>query len=125
MQIEHDITEELYQWGWWAQLCPSRSLNYPSQATVIPIKLDKSALETLSITDDRALEIDQAIAKLFHGDNEVISIMKLHFVCGFSQRQIARSTGMKREKVKSIIDSSINWLNGYFYKKEEIRLASG
>lgn len=113
MQLEHDITEELHQWGWWAQLCPSRSLNYKSKVSLVPTKLDKSSLETLSITDDRALEIDQAIAYLYHKDKQAIKAIKLYYVCGLSYRAVGESLGISKTSANQLIDNCTSWLSGY------------
>jgi DNA-directed RNA polymerase specialized sigma24 family protein len=114
MQVESNITDELYQWGWWAQDCPSRSLNYPSKSNFTVVKNKSSSI---NITDDRAIEIDKAIAHLFNGDENLIKALKLYFVCGFSYRDIGKATGVSKDKAKSMIDNCVSWLEGYFYKK--------
>jgi len=113
MQIEHSLIDELYEWGWWAQDCPSRSLNYPSKSNFTVVKTKSSSI---NITDDRAIEIDRAIAHLFNGDDVLIKVLKLHFVCGFSYRDIGKITCVSHTKAKNIIDNSVSWLEGYFYK---------
>lgn len=117
MQIESDITNELEQWGWWAQLCPSRSLGFKSKVTLVPVVLDKAALQTLSITDDRALEIDQAIAYLLNKDEIAIKAVKLRFVCGFGYRDIGKNLDVSKDKARSIVENSVSWLTGYLYSK--------
>lgn len=109
MQIEHDITSELEQWGWWVQDCPLRSLNFGNTSGLMPVK---SGVQ-LSITDERALEIDQAIAKLFNGDEQAIRAIKLKFVCGMGCRDVGKALGCGQIKANAIINNCVSWLTGY------------
>ena len=111
MQIEHDITKDLEQWGWWVQDCPMRSLHYKNTSGLMAVK---SGIQ-LSITDERALEIDQAIAKLFNGNSKAIDAMKYRFVCGMGYRDIGIKLKISKDKAHSTIDSCVSWLTGYFY----------
>jgi hypothetical protein len=113
MQIESNITDELYQWGWWAQDDGVRSLNYPSKSNHTIVK---SKAVSITITDDRAIELDKAIAFLFNGDAESIRALKLYFVCGLSYRAIGQTLGYSKDKAKSLVDNCVSWLDGYFYK---------
>jgi hypothetical protein len=117
MQIDSDDTmiRELEQWGWWAQNCPSRSLNYPRKSN---FKTVKSTVK-LDITDDRALEIDVAIAKIFGRDEKAMKLIKLKFVCGFSYRDIAKHLEISASGAQKMIDSHVHWLTGYFYGRSE------
>lgn len=110
MQIETTMTEELEQWGWWVQDCPVRSLNYPNSE---PYAVTKGGI-ALSITDERAIEIDRAIAYLFNGDENAITAIKLRFVCGFSFQQIGDKVGMSRDRSRRLVEDSVSWLTGYF-----------
>jgi hypothetical protein len=112
MQIEHTITEELEQWGWWAQDCPSRSLNYDSTSGLMPVKRGSSPL----ITDDRAVEIDAAISLLFNGDKDAIRAIKLRFVCGLGYRDIGKALNVSKDKAQNIVDNCVSWLTGYLFK---------
>ena len=109
MQLEIDILEELNQWGWWAQQCPLRSLNYPNTSGL----MDSKSSIGLTITDDRAVQIDQAIAKLFHGDEQAIKGIKLKFVCGLHYRDIGKELGVNKDKARAIVDNSVAWITGY------------
>ena len=112
MQIESTLVNELHNWGWWAQDCPSRSLGYPSKANYAVVK----SKTTLMIDDERAVEIDRAIAHLFNKDDKAIRAIKLYFVCGMSYRDIGKTLGVSKDKAKSIVDNCVSWLDGYFYK---------
>ena len=109
MQLETDILEELNQWGYWAQQCPARSLSDPNTSGLMDVKSGTG----LTITDDRAIQIDQAIAKLFHGDEQAIKAIKLRFVCGFDYRAIGKILNVNKDKAKAIVDNSVSWLTGY------------
>jgi len=113
MQIETNLQDELEQWGWWAQACPSRSLNYPGSE---PFTVKKGGLG-LTITDDRALEIDQAIAYLFNGDEKAILAIKLRFVCGFTYRDIGKRLDLSKDRSQRLVDDCVSWLTGYFVGK--------
>ena len=111
MQIEHDITSELEQWGFWAQDCPMRSLNYPNTSGLMAIKGGVG----ISITDKRAVEIDQAIAHLFGKDKQAAEALKLRFVCGMYYSMIGKKLGISTAKAHSVVDNCVMWLNGYFF----------
>ena len=112
MQLESNILDELEQWGWWAQSCPSRTLNFPSTSGL----MDSKGSLGLMISDTRAIQIDQAIAKLFKGDQESIKAIRLRFICGLGYRDIGKSLGVSKDKAQKIIDISVGWLTGYLYK---------
>lgn len=113
MQIETNMSDELYQWGMWVQDCPSRSLNYPSSEPYTVIKGGVG----LKIGDERALEIDQAIAFLFGRDRQAVKAIKLRFVCGFAYRDIGTNLGVSKDRAQRLIDDSVSWLKGYFVGK--------
>lgn len=115
MQIETDFLDELNQWGFWVQQCPVRSLNYPNTSGLMDVKVGVG----LSITDDRALKIDQAIAKLFHGDEQSIWAIKLRFVCGFDYRNIGEKLQVNKDKARAITENAIAWLSGYLLGVEK------
>jgi hypothetical protein len=117
MQIENDITAELEQWGWWAQLCPSRALGFKSKVTLVPIKSDKTAVNMLTITDDRAMQIDKAIAKLLHNDDKAFKAIKLRFICGMGYRDIGKDLSISKDSARSMIENSTSWITGYLYSK--------
>tara|TARA_Y100000310_G_scaffold342527_1_gene446178 strand:- start:23845 stop:24216 length:372 start_codon:yes stop_codon:yes gene_type:complete len=120
MQIETNLTSDLHEWGKWANACPSRSLNYPSEQPFTKMMRDKFTIEGgagLNITDDWAVELDQTIALLFSDDKEVIKLFKLYFVCGFTYRDIERYTEIKRSYAQRTIENSVNWLTGYMVGK--------
>jgi len=118
MQIEHEnaIIEELNQWGWWAQDCPSKAIGYKRKVSLVPIQLDKASVSTPTITDKRAVEIDQAIAKLFKGDKDSIKAIRLRFICGLGYRDIGKAVGVNKDKAQKMIEVSIGWLSGYLYR---------
>lgn len=73
------------------QACPPRSLFYPSSQPFTTIK----GSVRLTITDARAVEIDQAIAYPFNGDEQAI---KLRFVCGFGYRDIGNRLDVSKDR---------------------------
>lgn len=117
MQLESNISKELEQWGWWAQDCPTRSLAFKSKVTLVPTSLDKSSFRSLSITDERALEIDRAIAELLGKDKTAIKAVKLYYVCGMSFKSVADAIGVSKCSAESLIKNSTSWLTGYLIGK--------
>lgn len=109
IQLESDIEEDLREWGKWARSCPSRALKYPSSQPYTVLK----GSDGLRITEERALEIDAAISRLFGRDREVRDLLILHYVWGFTYRAIEERTDYRRTKISQIIDTAKGWLGGY------------
>lgn len=116
MQIEADLEEELWAWGRWARACPSRSLNYPYQTPFN--KFRGTAISACSlITEERAMELDQAIAHIYHKDGDTISLIIGYFQYGLSTREIQDITGENKDKIARNVECAVKWITGYFVGK--------
>jgi len=114
MQLKTNVVEEMEKWGMWVRGCPSKTLLYPSSQ---PFTVIKGAVG-LGITDERAVEIDQAIAFLFGKDEVAVKAIKLRFVSGFGYRDIGSRLGISKERAQRLIDDSVSWITGYLFGKQ-------
>ena len=98
------LREELDQWGWWAQ--DDYRLGFSTGET--------SGGRRINITDDRAMELDRAIAS-FHKDD--IKVMKLKFICNIEEHEIAKLIGIDEKGAFQLIGSLVMKVNDYLLSK--------
>lgn len=107
MQIETDIKSlitELENWGWWAQ--DDEKLGYSSGET--------SGGKSIKISDDRAMQLDRAIASL---EDKPKKFMRLRFICGFDDHRLAKTLDITEESAAEIISNSVMKVNDYLLSK--------
>lgn len=107
MQIETDIEtliKELENWGWWAQ--DDEKIGYSSGQT--------SSGRSIKISDDRALELDKAIASL---EKRPKRAMRLRFICGFDAHRIAKAFDITEESAAELISGSVMRVHDYLAQK--------
>jgi hypothetical protein len=107
MQIETDtksLIEELENWGWGAQ--DDEKLGYSSGHT--------SSGKSIKISDDRALQLDRAIASL---EDTPKKFMRRRFICGFCEHRLAMSFDISEETAGEIISNSVVKVNDYLLSK--------
>lgn len=114
------MKSDFKQWGNWARSCPSRSLGYPNQAPFDKFR-GSSIRSTQTMSDDRALEIDQALAKVFHDDAETMVAVIGHFQYLMNYVELSNFTKesdeikhMSKDRVGLLINNAISWIAGYF-----------
>lgn len=94
-QQEIDIKDELVQWGYWS--CGSGlNLSLSSGNGLIP-----------QITDERAMVIDRVVAILSHKDKYAGSVLKFTYIQRFTMREIAKRTGMNKDKVNTLLKVAV------------------
>tara|TARA_R110002049_G_scaffold50333_1_gene142843 strand:- start:358 stop:696 length:339 start_codon:yes stop_codon:yes gene_type:complete len=109
MQIETDIEtlyKELDNWGWWAQEDDTRKLNYSSGIT--------SSGRSVKITDDRAMELDRAIASL---GSRLKRVVRLRFICGFDSHRLAMALDVTEESAAEMISNSVVRVHEYLVER--------
>jgi hypothetical protein len=116
MQIETNIENELFEWGKWARNCPSKSLGYPHQTPFNQFR-GSSVSSSRSISDERALDIDQALAKLFNNDADTLMLIIGRFQYCLSYRELNERTDISKDKARLLVENAISWVSGYFVGK--------
>jgi hypothetical protein len=123
IQIEFSLYEELDLWGKWASSCTpnSEAGSYKIQPFVV-----KKGGSQFEIPESRLIEIDQAIAKLFVKDEQLINAFKWFYIAQVGYRTIAIRLPLKangkrwnKDSVKQWMDMATAQLEGYFIAKRE------
>lgn len=81
---------DLYEWGKWSR-CHSDKLGYQSPwLLLMRDNVQISRAPAPAISDDEAMTIDAAVAKLARHSLVLHRVLCYHYICGWSLRRIAR-----------------------------------
>lgn len=78
----------LIEWGVWSR--GAMGLHYRSPLGIIREMNLGTTIRSAQITDEAAERVDLMVAKLRKRNNDLYEAMRLTFVCGVSQRQMAK-----------------------------------
>lgn len=102
----------LEQWGWWRMdgagipHCTSPTLALMRQA--IP---QASGCKNYCISDDWAIAIDNAVAKLSHRDQQMGEIIWLYFGVKWPMVRVGRYFGISEGKARELMRSGVAWVD--------------
>lgn len=102
----------LEQWGWWRMdevgisKCISPTLALMRQATP-QVSLSKN----YCITDDWAIAIDNAVAKLAHRDKQMGDIIWLYFGAKWAMVRVGRHYGISEGKARELMRGGVAWID--------------
>jgi hypothetical protein len=98
---------ELENWGWWSQ--DDEKLGYSSGHT--------SGGKSIAITDNRAMQIDRAIASL---EQRPKKAMRLKFICGFCEHRLSVAFKISEESAAQLLSNSIEKVSDYLITKSNM-----
>jgi hypothetical protein len=103
-----DTREKLEEWARWVR-AGGYSIGYQG----VNLGLG-STVSTPMITDDDAMAIDSAVARLKHREPILASVLMLYYVRKWSHAVISRElgNGESREKVRQYLNSAEAWIDG-------------
>ncbi|TVT87919.1 antitermination protein Q [Pseudomonas sp. RGB] len=87
-----DTDYMLEQWGWW--------------------RMDGMGVPRYVITDDLALAVDSAIAKLTRRNEQMSLYLWLHFGAKWTMVRIGESGKMSERSAREIIKAGVGWVYG-------------
>ncbi|WP_203305188.1 antiterminator Q family protein [Pseudomonas lundensis] len=113
-----DTEYMLEQWGWWRMDGAGVPIyTSPSFALMRQAMPQASVSKNYSITDDWAIAIDNAVAKLTQRDQQLGDIMWLYFGAKWPMTRVGKYYGISEGKTRELaragaawVDCAVGWL---------------
>jgi hypothetical protein len=102
----------LEQWGWWRM--DGRGVpRYvsPLYALIRDNNVTEGGIKNYCITDDVALVVDRAVAKLAARDAQMGNFIWLYFGAKYPALRIARENDMGEAKARELIKAGVAWVD--------------
>lgn len=102
----------LEQWGWWRMggIGVPRYVS-PLYALIRDNNVTEGGIKNYCITDDLALVVDRAVAKLATRDAQMGNFIWLYFGEKWPALRIARENGMGEAKARELIKAGVAWVD--------------
>jgi hypothetical protein len=102
----------LEQWGWWRMdgMGVPRYVS-PLYALIRDNNVTEGGTKNYCVTDDVALVVDRAVAKLAQRDAQMGNFIWLYFGEKWPALRIARENGMGEAKARELIKAGVAWVD--------------
>lgn len=103
----------LEQWGWWRMdgMGVPRYVS-PLYALIRDNNVTEGGIKNYCVTDDVALVVDRAVAKLAARDAQMGNFIWLYFGAKYPALRIARENDMGEAKARELIKAGVAWIDG-------------
>lgn len=102
----------LEQWGWWRMDGTGMSkCTSPTLALMRQAMPQVSASKNYCITDEWAVAIDNAVAKLAHRDQQMGDIIWLYFGAKWAMVRVGKHYGISEGKARELMRSGVAWID--------------
>lgn len=102
----------LEQWGWWRMDGMGVSgYKSPNLALMRQAMAQSCASKNYSITDDWAIAIDAAVAKLGHRDQQMGDIIWLYYGAKWPMARVGKHYGISEGKARELARSGAAWID--------------
>lgn len=113
---------KLIEWGYWC-LSGSGLPRYTSPAFALMRDNVGSTVPTPMITDEEAMKVDRAVARLEKRDPEIGSCIWLHFAEKRTYHGIAKRLGIGKSKAAELVKAGVAWVDGALDSEECVFVA--
>lgn len=102
----------LEQWGWWRMdgMGVPRYVS-PLYALIRDNNVTEGGIKNYCVTDDVALVVDRAVAKLATRDAQMGNFIWLYFGAKWPALRIARENEMGEAKARELIKAGVAWVD--------------
>lgn len=102
----------LEQWGWWRMdgMGVPRYVS-PLYALIRDNNVTEGGIKNYCITDDLALVVDRAVAKLAARDSQMGHFIWLYFGAKWPALRIGRENDMGEAKARELIKAGVAWVD--------------
>jgi hypothetical protein len=109
----------LEQWGWWRM--DGRGIpHHVSQMAVIMSRANPvGAVKAYRITDEAALAVDGALAKLVARDQQMGDFVWLYYGSKWPALRISREYGLGEAKVRELVKAGAAWIDCWLERLRE------
>jgi len=105
----------LEQWGWWRM----DGMGVPRYVSpLLALMRDKVQMASQSsyvITDDQAMAVDSAMAKLTQRNAQMGLFLWLYFGAKWTMVRVGESNKMSERSAREIIKSGVGWIDGVLH----------
>ncbi|MBT2339517.1 MULTISPECIES: antiterminator Q family protein [Pseudomonas] len=106
----------LEQWGWWRM----SGMGVPRYISpLLALMRDNVQMSSNStsyvITDDQALAVDSAVAKLTQRNGQIGLFLWLYFGAKWTMVRVGESAGMSERSARELIKSGVGWIDGILH----------
>lgn len=111
----------LEQWGWWRMdgMGAPRCIS-PMHALMRDNVASKTDVQAYCITDDRALLVDSAVARLTRRDQQMGDFIWLYFGAKWPALRIGRENGIGEAKARELIKAGVAWIDASLEAQQRI-----
>lgn len=102
---------KLIEWGYWC-LSGSNLPRYTSPAFALMRDNVGSTVPTAMITNEEAIKVDRAVARLTKRDGQMGRCIWLHFAEKRTYHGIAKRLGIGRNKASELVKAGVAWIDG-------------
>lgn len=102
----------LEQWGWWRMdgIIVS-GYTSPTLALMSHAVVQKVSKESYCITDDRAITVDSAVARLSHRDQQMGDIIWLYYGAKWPMMRVGKYYGISEGKTRELARAGVAWID--------------
>ena len=102
----------LEQWGWWRMdgMGVPRYVS-PLYALIRDNNVTEGGIKNYCVTDDVAMVVDRAVAKLAQRDAQMGNFIWLYFGAKWPALRIARENDMGEAKARELIKAGVAWVD--------------
>ena len=102
----------LEQWGWWRMdgMGVPRYVS-PLYALIRDNNVTEGGIKNYCVTDDVAMVVDRAVAKLAQRDAQMGNFIWLYFGAKWAALRIARENEMGEAKARELIKAGVAWVD--------------
>jgi hypothetical protein len=108
---ERNTAVLLQEWGVWLKQDSGFNLRARSAMQMIYDPVGDECYHPAAITDDDALEVDRAVARLKLYRPEFFRVLWLACVSGFSMRAVSDALGISRETAAKYYECGYTWVD--------------
>ena len=102
----------LEQWGWWRMDGITVSgYTSPTLALMRYAVVHKASKESYCITDDRAIIVDSAVARLCHRDQQMGDIIWLYNGAKWPMMRVGKYYGISEGKARELARAGVAWID--------------
>jgi len=104
-----DTSRKLDEWVRWTRMGSVPRTGYPASSSYAN---KKKGMNILSITEEEAMKIDAAIARLRQKDRETGEFLKRYYFEGCNLTRSAERVGIKRERARMLLAHGESFIAG-------------
>ena len=103
----NDTPKLLEEWALWSRISAGSKVGYPSSCPFV----FKKGSSTLAITDEEALQIDSAVARLIIRDKEMGEVLRLYYFSNSNASLVARVLKIDRKRAIVLVQCGTAWVD--------------